>query len=215
MAFDDAGAPRQCETSGDGVEIAFEAVDEGVEAGQVVGADPLDPFWELVALELSEHLPERVDVSGEGVQFEAVGKDGAELQALALRQGVGVRQDPAGDRAWGRWAGCRCGRGCAKRLEADGSVAAGVALRFDLFPEGRSRRSCGSPLEDLVHWNGELSDRFRNARRGEPTLIVTFRRGHALAAAKKVSAGLASPSQLVDWAQAVHFEDHVDVEEEH
>ncbi|MGW7309014.1 hypothetical protein ACWGI1_25985 [Streptomyces sp. NPDC054835] len=70
-------------------------------------------------------------------------------------------------------------------------------------------------LEDLVHWNGELSDLIRNARRGEPTSIVTFRRGHALVAAEKVTAGLASPSQLIDWAQAVHFEDHVDVEEEH
>ncbi|MBT2370413.1 hypothetical protein J7E88_35385 [Streptomyces sp. ISL-10] len=71
------------------------------------------------------------------------------------------------------------------------------------------------PLEYLVHWDGELSDLIRNARRGEPTSIVTFRRGHALAAAEKVTAGLASPSQLVDWAQAVHFEDHVAVEEEH
>ncbi|MFF8644392.1 hypothetical protein [Streptomyces sp. NPDC015345] len=71
------------------------------------------------------------------------------------------------------------------------------------------------PLEDLVHWNGELSDLIGNARRGEPTSIVTFRRGHALAAAEKATAGLASPSQLIDWAQAVHFEDHVDVEEEH
>jgi hypothetical protein len=44
---------------------------------------------------------------------------------------------------------------------------------------------------------------------------VTLRRGHALAAAEKVTAGLASPSQLVDWAQAVHFADHMDVEEEH
>ncbi|MGV2916264.1 hypothetical protein [Streptomyces alfalfae] len=71
------------------------------------------------------------------------------------------------------------------------------------------------PVEDLVHWNGALSDLIRDARRGEPTSIVTFRRGHALAAAEKVTAGLASPSQLIDWAQAVHFEDYVDVEEEH
>ncbi|MFD0386364.1 hypothetical protein ACFQ2B_39885 [Streptomyces stramineus] len=66
-----------------------------------------------------------------------------------------------------------------------------------------------------MHWNGELSDLIRNARRGEPTSIVTFRRGHALAAAEKVTAGLVGPSQLVDWAQAVHFENCVDVDEEH
>nr|WP_258311490.1 hypothetical protein [Streptomyces sp. NWU49] len=56
MTFHDAGAPRQCEAGGDGGEIAFEAVDEGVEAGQVVGADRLDPLRELVALELGEAL---------------------------------------------------------------------------------------------------------------------------------------------------------------
>jgi hypothetical protein len=81
-----------------------------VEAGQVVGADRLDPLRELVALELGEHLPERADVPGEGIQFGAAGEDGFELQALALRQGVGVSQDPAGDRAWGRRTGCRCDR---------------------------------------------------------------------------------------------------------
>ncbi|MFK0016231.1 hypothetical protein [Streptomyces sp. NPDC091027] len=44
VAFDDAGAPRQCQAGDDCGEIAFEAVDEGVEAGQVVGADRLDPL---------------------------------------------------------------------------------------------------------------------------------------------------------------------------
>lgn len=83
VAFDHAGAPRQCEASGDGYEIAFEAVDIGVEAGQVVGADRLDPLRELVALELGEHFPERTDVPGEGIQFGATGEDGFELQALA------------------------------------------------------------------------------------------------------------------------------------
>ncbi|MGP3985149.1 hypothetical protein [Streptomyces sp. KR80] len=71
------------------------------------------------------------------------------------------------------------------------------------------------PLEDLVHWNGELSELIRDARDGEPTSTVTFRRRHAVAAVEKVTTGLASPGQLVDWAQAVHFEDQVDVEEGH
>ncbi|WP_406458688.1 hypothetical protein OG782_36865 [Streptomyces sp. NBC_00876] len=79
----------------------FEAVDEGVEAGQVVSADRLDALRELVTLELGEHLPERADVPREGIEFGAAGKDGFELQALALRQGVGVSQDPAGDIAVG------------------------------------------------------------------------------------------------------------------
>ncbi|MBQ1116208.1 hypothetical protein [Streptomyces sp. C3-3] len=71
------------------------------------------------------------------------------------------------------------------------------------------------PLEDLVQWNGELSGLVKNARHGEPASAVTFRRGHAVAAAERVTTGLASPGQLVDWAQAVHFEDQVHVDEGH
>lgn len=71
------------------------------------------------------------------------------------------------------------------------------------------------PLEDLVQWNGELSKLIRDARHGVPASAVTFRRDHAVAAAEKVTMGLASPGQLVDWAQAVHFEDQVHVEEGH
>ncbi|MGW6650596.1 hypothetical protein ACWGA4_12360 [Streptomyces rubiginosohelvolus] len=71
------------------------------------------------------------------------------------------------------------------------------------------------PLEDLVQWNGELSGLTRNARHGQPASAVTFRRGHAVAAAERVTTRLASPGQLVDWAQAVHFEDQVHVDEEH
>ncbi|MEU5499750.1 hypothetical protein [Streptomyces griseofuscus] len=72
VAFDDAGAPRQGQARCDGGEIAFEAVGEGVEAGQVVGADRLDPLWEPVALEFGDHPPGRADVTGERVQFRAV-----------------------------------------------------------------------------------------------------------------------------------------------
>nr|WP_234323843.1 hypothetical protein [Streptomyces sp. NRRL F-2580] len=55
MAFDDAEAPRQREAGGNGGEIAFETVDEGVKAGQVVGADRLDPYrswapWSWVSI---------------------------------------------------------------------------------------------------------------------------------------------------------------------
>ncbi|MFE0448643.1 hypothetical protein [Streptomyces fungicidicus] len=70
-------------------------------------------------------------------------------------------------------------------------------------------------LEDLVQWNGELAGLIRNARHGQPASAVTFRRGHAVAAAERVTTGLASPGQLVDWAQAVHFEDQVHVDEGH
>ncbi|CAL9362146.1 hypothetical protein SUDANB171_00688 [Streptomyces sp. enrichment culture] len=71
------------------------------------------------------------------------------------------------------------------------------------------------PLEDLVRWNGELSGLIRDARQDERRTTVTFRRGHAVAAVEKVTTGDASPGKLVDWAQAVHFEDRLHVEEGH
>ncbi|MGN9796352.1 hypothetical protein ACTMTU_35455 [Streptomyces sp. OZ13] len=71
------------------------------------------------------------------------------------------------------------------------------------------------PLEDLVHWDGELCRLIRDARHGDSTSTPTFRRGHVVAAAEMVTTGLASPGQLVDWAQAVHFADHVHIEEAH
>ncbi|MER8072249.1 hypothetical protein ABTZ59_28555 [Streptomyces sp. NPDC094034] len=71
------------------------------------------------------------------------------------------------------------------------------------------------PVDDLVHWNGELSGLISNARRGEPASAVIFRRDHAVAAVEKVTTGLASSGQLTDWAQAVHFEDRVQVEDGH
>lgn len=71
------------------------------------------------------------------------------------------------------------------------------------------------PLEDLVQWNGELSGLIRDARHGEPASAVTFRRGHAVAAVERVTTGLASPGQLIDWAQTVHFEDQVHFDEGH
>ncbi|MFJ8210391.1 hypothetical protein [Streptomyces sp. NPDC096033] len=70
-------------------------------------------------------------------------------------------------------------------------------------------------LEDLVHWNGELSELTSDAQHCEPTSTVTFCRDHAVSAVERVTAGLASPGQLVDWAQALHFEEGVNVEEAH
>ncbi|MFD8148788.1 hypothetical protein [Streptomyces sp. NPDC059708] len=71
------------------------------------------------------------------------------------------------------------------------------------------------PLDDLMRWDGELSELIRDAQHSEPASTVTFRRAHAVSAVEKVTAGIASPGQLVDWAQALHFEEQVDVEEAH
>ncbi|MBM9624315.1 hypothetical protein ACFQ60_01065 [Streptomyces zhihengii] len=72
VVFDDAGAPRQCQADGYGGEIAVEAVGEGLEVGQVGGADRFDPLREPVALECDDHPPGRLDMTGESVQFRAV-----------------------------------------------------------------------------------------------------------------------------------------------
>ncbi len=71
------------------------------------------------------------------------------------------------------------------------------------------------PLDDLVRWNGELSELISNIARDEPASTVIFRRHHAVAAVEKVASGLASPGRLTDWAQAVHFEEDVQVEDGH
>ncbi|MDT0546351.1 MULTISPECIES: hypothetical protein [Streptomyces] len=73
----------------------------------------------------------------------------------------------------------------------------------------------GGALEDLVHWRGETARLVRAVRRDGGTTTVTFTRAHAAAAAARVADGTASPRELVDWAQAVHFEEWVDFEAGH
>jgi hypothetical protein len=70
-----------------------------VEAGQVVLADCVEPLGQSVALALGEDLSERTDMSGEGFQFGTGGQDGLEPELFALGEGVGVAEDPAGNRA--------------------------------------------------------------------------------------------------------------------
>ncbi|MFD5392148.1 hypothetical protein ACFWMG_45985 [Streptomyces sp. NPDC127074] len=71
------------------------------------------------------------------------------------------------------------------------------------------------PFEDLVHGKGELSELIEAVRHDDPTATITLHRDHVAAAVEKVTTGLASPSELIDWAQAVHFEDRVDIDERH
>ncbi|MEV7414828.1 hypothetical protein [Streptomyces sp. NPDC089919] len=75
--------------------------------------------------------------------------------------------------------------------------------------------SRSQPLEGLVRWRGALGELIANTRRSASTWSVTFSRAHAVAALEKVAAGTARPAELVDWAQAVHFHDQVDIEEGH
>ena len=51
----------------DGVAVSVDAGDEGVEAGQVVLPDGVEPVRQALALALGEHGGEGPDVPGEGV----------------------------------------------------------------------------------------------------------------------------------------------------
>ncbi|MBB1245231.1 hypothetical protein GL263_16885, partial [Streptomyces durbertensis] len=67
-------------------------------------------------------------------------------------------------------------------------------------------------LEDLVHWRRDLPTLLHALRRHTtPPTTVTFTRSHATTALEKTLAGLATTTQLTAWAQAVHFEEDVDI----
>lgn len=86
MAFHDAGVPGQCEASGDGVGVAFEMLGEVPEAGQVgSGGGRFDPGRQLVALEVSDHVPEGAHMLGKCLQLGAIGQHGFEREPVAFR----------------------------------------------------------------------------------------------------------------------------------
>lgn len=99
MPFHDARVPGQREPCDDGGPVAIDAGGEGVETGQVVLADRIEPLGQPLALSLGEDLGEGADMSGEGFQFRAVDQDGLESELFDVGERVGVAQDPAGDGA--------------------------------------------------------------------------------------------------------------------
>ncbi|MFJ7063590.1 hypothetical protein ACIQVA_39100 [Streptomyces microflavus] len=136
MVFNDARAPGQGQAGGVGREVAFEAVDEGVHVGQVVGPDRRDPLGEPFSLQLGEYLPEGTDMPGEGVQLGAVGQNGLELQSLPLRKGVWVGENPPSHSSGRRRPSLRRGIPEGTKVGADGTVSARVSVALDLLPEG-------------------------------------------------------------------------------
>ncbi len=67
------------EAGDDGVEVAFEVLGEPAESAQLSGGGVrCDPFGQLVALQLSEHVGEGAHVHGERRQFGTVDQDGLE-----------------------------------------------------------------------------------------------------------------------------------------
>ncbi|MFB7500761.1 hypothetical protein ACFC09_39850 [Streptomyces sp. NPDC056161] len=76
------------------------------EAGRFDGdGGRFNPFGQLVALQVGEHVSEGAHVLGECGQCGAVGQDGLELEPVVLGQSVEVGQKPAGDGAGRRWPG--------------------------------------------------------------------------------------------------------------
>ncbi|WP_207958281.1 hypothetical protein [Streptomyces sp. YIM 98790] len=65
-----------------------------------------------------------------------------------------------------------------------------------------------------MHWRGDLPELLHARRRPTAPVCVTFTRGHATHALEKTITGQATPDQLTAWAQAVHLEEHVDIDEE-
>ncbi|BBJ37707.1 hypothetical protein SSPO_004250 [Streptomyces antimycoticus] len=90
----------------DGVAVSADACGEGVEAGQVVSADRVEPLREPVASALGENLGEGPDMSGECVQLGTVGQDGLEAELFHLGEESGCRSiQPATVRGDGGDAG--------------------------------------------------------------------------------------------------------------
>ncbi len=76
MPFHDARVPGQREPGDDRGPVAIDADGEGMETGQVVLADRVEPLGQPLPLSLGEDLGEGADMSSEGFQFGAVGQDG-------------------------------------------------------------------------------------------------------------------------------------------
>lgn len=93
MPLYDARVPGQGETGDDSVAVAVDTGGEGVEAGQVVVADGVEPLGQPLAMPLGEDLGEGPDMSGECIQFGAVDQDGLEAELFRLGEGVGVAED--------------------------------------------------------------------------------------------------------------------------
>lgn len=71
-AFDDPGAPGQGEAGDDCIAVTVDACGEGMEAGEVISPDGIEPLRQPFALALVEYLPEgrtwpvRTPVQGSG-----------------------------------------------------------------------------------------------------------------------------------------------------
>jgi hypothetical protein len=89
-------AVGQGEPVDDGGLIAADAAGEGVQAGQLVKVDGVDPPGQALAVAAGHHLGEYGDVAGDGAELRAAGFDLAELDGLVVGEVAGVAGDPPG-----------------------------------------------------------------------------------------------------------------------
>lgn len=67
-----------------------------MQAGQVVTPDGIEPLGQPLTLAFGEHLGEGPGMSGEGLEFGAVGQDSLEPKLFALGEGFRAAEDPPG-----------------------------------------------------------------------------------------------------------------------
>lgn len=89
-------APGEGQAGGDGVTVAVDARGEGVKAGEVVLSHGGEPVRQALALALGEHGCEGPDVSGECVDFGAVGPDVLQVELFGLGEVFRSAEDPSG-----------------------------------------------------------------------------------------------------------------------
>ncbi|MGW4496485.1 hypothetical protein [Streptomyces sp. NPDC004376] len=75
------------ESGGDGVDVAAQSVDQGVQGGQIVGEDALHPGRQLIALQVAHHGGEVADMVGDGVELGAAGPDVLEIGGIIRLSG--------------------------------------------------------------------------------------------------------------------------------
>jgi hypothetical protein len=95
VSFDDSGVPEQGESGDDRVTVSVDARRERVEAGKVVLPDGVEPLREAFALVLGEHVGEGPNVTGQSIEFRAVGQDGLESELFGLGQCLGSAENPS------------------------------------------------------------------------------------------------------------------------
>jgi hypothetical protein len=109
-SFNSAGAVFEGQSVDDGVQVAAKAGGEGVQCGQVVGLDRIQPSAELGAAAAGHDGGEGADVAVEPFQVLAGGGGLLQRKRVLFVQVVGVGEQPSADVAG---LGNGLGRGCA------------------------------------------------------------------------------------------------------